>query len=120
MSQRGRAGIAAMAVGLQLVVLYAPRAPAVDTGGLPVDRIVHVLVFAAPTAALIVAGLPRWWVIALMGLHAPLSEAIQHRLLADRSGEPGDAVADLVGVALGAVVTRRWDPDGRAAVGPDG
>ena len=93
MSQRGRAGLAALALGLQFAVLYAPRAPAVDTGGIPVDKLVHVAVFALPTVALIGAGVPRGWVIGLMAVHAPLSEVVQGALLADRSrgggGRPG-------------------------------
>jgi VanZ family protein len=107
MSQRARAGLAAVALGMQFVVLYAPRAPAVDTGGIPVDKLVHVAAFALPTAALIAAGLPRGWVIGLMAAHAPLSELLQGQLLADRSAEGADVVADLVGVALGALVIRR-------------
>jgi len=102
MSRRGHFGIAILAVGLQLMVLYAPRVSAVATGGLPVDKVVHLVVFALPTAALIVAGAPRGWVIGLMALHAPLSELLQQHLLADRSGDPWDVVADLAGVALGA------------------
>jgi VanZ family protein len=109
MSQRARTGLAALSLGLQFAVLYAPRAPAVDTGGIPVDKLVHVAAFALPTAALIVAGLPRGWVIGLMAVHAPLSEVIQGALLADRSAEGADVVADLVGVALGALVVRRAD-----------
>ncbi|HSO04907.1 MAG TPA: hypothetical protein VLQ92_10530, partial [Candidatus Limnocylindrales bacterium] len=58
--------------------------------------------FALPTAALILAGVSRGWVIGLMVVHAPLSELLQHRLLADRSGDPWDVLADLAGVALGA------------------
>jgi hypothetical protein len=94
-------------VSVQLVVLYVPRAPAVDTGGLPLDKVAHVAAFALPTAALILAGVPRAWVIGLMALHAPVSEVLQHRLLADRSGDPWDVLADLVGVALGALWTTR-------------
>jgi VanZ family protein len=107
MSQRARAGLAAVALGIQFAVLYAPRAPAVDTGGIPVDKLVHVAAFALPTAALIAAGMPRGWVIGLMAAHAPLSEVIQGQLLAGRSSEAADVVADLVGVALGGLVTRR-------------
>ena len=102
MSQRGRAGIAVLALAVQMLVLYAPRAPAVDTGGLPLDKVAHVAAFALPTAALILAGAPRGWVIGLMAVHAPLSELLQHLLLADRSGDPWDVLADLAGVALGA------------------
>ena len=84
---------------MQFAVLYAPRAPAVDTGGIPVDKLVHVAVFALPTVALIGAGVPRGWVIGLMSVHAPLSEVVQGALLADRSPEGADVLADLAGVA---------------------
>ncbi len=109
MSQRGRAWMAVLSVGLQLAVLYVPRAPTVAAGGLPLDKLVHLLVFALPTFALIRAGVPRGWVIALMALQAPLSEVIQGWLLAERSGDPRDVVADLVGVALGAWLASRTD-----------
>jgi hypothetical protein len=101
---RRSAALAALAVGLNLAVLYAPRAPAVATGGLPVDKVVHVVVFALPTIALARAGVPRGWAVGLMAVHAPASEVLQHRLLSDRSGEVGDIVADLVGVGIGAAV----------------
>jgi hypothetical protein len=120
MSQRARAGIAALAVGVQFAVLYAPRAPAVDTADVPVDKIVHAAVFAAPTFALIAAGLPRGWVIGLMALHAPLSEAIQGALLTDRSMEAADVVADLIGVGLGALAARRLNRPRAVAVDADG
>jgi hypothetical protein len=97
------------ALGLQLAVLYAPRAPGIATGGLPVDKLVHIAVFALPTAALIAAGVPRRWAIGLMAVHAPLSELIQGSLLADRSAERADVVADLAGVLLGTLVARPRD-----------
>ena len=106
MPQRARVGLAALALGLQLAVLYVPRAPSIATGGLPVDKLVHIAVFALPTVALIGAGVPRGWVIGLMAVHAPLSEVVQDRFLAHRSGDPWDVVADLLGVALGAFLTR--------------
>ncbi len=62
MARSARADAAVGALGLQLAVLYAPRAPAIATGGLPVDKLVHIAVFALPTAALIKAGVPRGWV----------------------------------------------------------
>lgn len=87
---------------VQLVVLYAPRAPSADTGaGLPLDKLIHVLVFALPTAALIRAGVPRRWVVGAMVAHALASEVLQAALLDERSGDPGDALADLIGVLLG-------------------
>jgi hypothetical protein len=90
---------------MHLAVLYAPRAPAVPTGGLPVDKVVHVLAFGLPTAALIAAGVPRRWVVALLAAHAPISELLQHQLLADRTGEAGDIAADLAGVVAGVALT---------------
>jgi hypothetical protein len=106
MPQRARVGLAALALGLQLAVLYVPRAPSIATGGLPVDKFVHVAVFVLPTVALIGAGVPRGWVIGLMAVQAPLSEVVQARFLAHRSGDPWDVAADLVGVAIGAFLTR--------------
>jgi hypothetical protein len=108
MPDRRSAAVATLAVGLNLAVLYAPRAPAVATAGVPVDKVVHVVVFALPTVALARAGVPRGWAVGVMALHAPISEAIQHNLLSDRSGELGDIVADLVGVGIGAAVL--WWP----------
>ncbi len=95
---------AGLAIGLQLVVLYAPRAPQVDSGGLPLDKLVHVLVFAVPTWALVLAGLPRSWAVGLMAAQAVLSEVVQHQFLADRSGDPLDVLADLIGVGIGALL----------------
>ena len=112
MARSARADAALGALGLQLAVLYAPRAPAIATGGLPVDKLVHLAVFALPTAALIKAGVPRGWVIGLMAAHAPLSELVQGSLLADRSAERADVLADLAGVLLGTLVTRAPDHPG--------
>lgn len=99
-------------MGLQAVVLYAPRAPQVDSGGLPIDKLVHLVVFALPTAALVAVGVPRPWAIGLMAAHAPASELVQHALLPSRSGEVLDMVADLTGVAIGALLVgdRRVGP----------
>jgi hypothetical protein len=120
MARTTRVAAAVGALGLQLAVLYAPRAPTIAAGGLPVDKLVHAAVFALPTVALVLAGLPRRWVIGLMAVHAPLSELVQHRLLADRSGDPWDVVADLTGVAIGAILTRhgRGARPGRASSVP--
>ncbi|MGB7982214.1 MAG: hypothetical protein WCF36_15640 [Candidatus Nanopelagicales bacterium] len=117
MARSTGADAAAGALGLQLAVLYAPRAPGIATGGLPVDKLVHIAVFALPTAALIKAGVPRRWVIGLMAAHAPLSELIQGSLLADRSAERADVLADLAGVLLGTLATRTPDRTREQVVG---
>lgn len=102
-------------MALQLAVLYAPRAPRLTTGELPVDKLVHVGVFALPTATLIWAGVPVRWVVGLMALHAPLSEVVQHALLPGRSWEAADVAADLLGVGIGALAAVRHQDAGNVA-----
>ena len=94
-------GLAVAAVVVQMLVLYWP----VVTVEGPVswtDKVVHLLVFAVPTFLVGRAlGSVRTAVI-IFAVHAPVSELVQHFLLPGRSGDPWDAVVDLVGVALGA------------------
>lgn len=93
----------ALAVVVQLVVLYAPQ------GGGPAlfsqsDKVVHVIVFLVPVALAVVAGFRRRVVAGLFTAQAVVSELVQGVFLAHRSGDPLDAVADLTGVALGLLV----------------
>jgi hypothetical protein len=92
----------AIAVVAHLVALYWPR---VDMAGAPEgsDKIGHVVLFAVPVAIGIIAT-RSWWPAAVFAVHAVLSEALQASWLPDRSGSAADAVADLVGVALGSAV----------------
>lgn len=88
------------AVTVQVCAVYWPS---VDVQG-PVtwtDKAVHVLLFLVPTVTGLLAGLRPAYVVALLALHAPVSEALQHFVLPDRSGDVWDAVADLAGVVLG-------------------
>ena len=88
---------------LSLYVLFAPR-----TGGDGLfegsDKVVHLALFA------LLAATTRWrfgaglWLVAA---YAVVSELVQGLLLAERSGDPYDAVADLLGVALGWLLTGR-------------
>lgn len=100
--------VLALVVVLQLVVLYAPEVPGPPSPVPHGDKVVHAVVFGLPV---LVAGLGRrrWWrlVALLCAVHAPVSEVMQHAVLADRSGDPWDAVADLVGVGL-AVTAVGW------------
>lgn len=86
---------------VQVVALYWPH---VGTEG-PVtgtDKAVHALLFLLPTWAAIRARAPwSWAVVALVAVHAPVSELVQGSLLSGRSGDVRDVVADLVGVVLG-------------------
>jgi hypothetical protein len=99
---------ATAAVAAHLLALYGP---AVGIEG-PVswtDKVVHVLLFAAPTYAVGLALRAIVPAALIFAAHAPVSEAVQHALLPNRSGDPWDAVFDLVGVGLaaGVLVVRR-------------
>lgn len=97
----------AVALVVHLTVLYAP-APDVPGTGVPgVDKVTHVLVFATLTWAGLWAGLARRWFVPAVLAHAVVSELVQAHLLAGRAGDPWDAVADVVGVALGVLAHRR-------------
>jgi len=109
--RRSRTALVAFVVlvVLQVVALYWPR---IEVQG-PVtwsDKVVHVMLFLLPVVAGLVAGLRPLYVVGAMAVHAPVSELVQHYLLPHRSGDVGDAVADLAGVVLGVtlvVVGRR-------------
>ena len=108
-------GLLLGAVVVQLAVLYAP-----EGGGPPPfpqgDKVVHMTVFLVPVALAVLAGFRPWVVAAVFAAHAVLSEVVQAAFLPHRSGDPVDAVADLVGVGLGLLVAhlvqRRFPPDG--------
>lgn len=100
---------AALSLALHLMALYWP----VVTVTGPVswtDKAVHVLVFAVPTYLVGMVVARPSWAVAGFAAHAVVSELSQHLLLPGRSGDPSDVVADVAGVALGAlalVVSRR-------------
>lgn len=96
-----------LALVVQLVVLYAPSAP----GPPPprgLDKVVHAAVFAAPTAAALLAGLSRRVVLTVLLVHAPVSELLQWAVLPHRDGSVWDVVADVTGVFLGLAVAVVW------------
>jgi hypothetical protein len=115
-------------VAVNLALLYWPRAPGPGVGGL--DKMVHLATFASVAWAGLRAGLPSHWWLPLLAGHAVLSEVLQHALLPHRSGDPLDAVADVVGVLAGWWWARAsWgsdrpgpggDPDRAAARGDTG
>ena len=68
----------ALAVAVQLVVLYAPE----GAGPPPfpqADKVVHLLVFLVPVALAVVAGFRRRVVVAVFAAQAVLSEVVQAR-----------------------------------------
>jgi VanZ family protein len=106
-SARRERRLLAAAVLVQLVVLYAPRAP--STAGLPgVDKVVHVAVFAAVAVTARRCRLPVLPVGLVLLAHAALSEVLQHAVLPGRSGDVLDVVADAAGVALGLLLARGY------------
>jgi len=108
--------LAALALVVQLVVLYLPGSP---DGGLELpwlpgaDKVVHALVFAIP--AYVFARLTRrvGLVAGLFAVHAVVSELVQWRFIPYRDGDPWDAVADLVGIGLAVALYRRNQTSGR-------
>jgi len=96
-----------VAVVVQLITLYSPQVP-----GAPAiagfDKVVHLAVFAAPVLAALLAGLSAPWVLGILAVHAPVSELVQHVALSRRSGDVFDMMADLCGVAVGALVYLVW------------
>jgi VanZ family protein len=101
---RARAVLAATVL-LQLLVLYWPRTP--GTGGLPVDKVVHAVVFGAVLWAGVRCGIRVLPLTAVLLLHAVLSELIQATLLPNRSGDPADVLADGLGVLIALVIVQR-------------
>jgi hypothetical protein len=110
----GWATAAAAALVVQVLVLYVPRVPAVATGIPGADKVTHLAVFAAVTFTALRAGLAPALVVGFGVAHAVLSEVVQHTLLPGRSGDPLDAVADVLGVLAAVALARALDRQRRA------
>lgn len=96
-----------VALVMQLISLYAPEVPpGPQIAGL--DKVVHVLIFAAPVLAALMAGISAPWVLGILAAHAPVSELIQHYALSHRGGDVLDMMADFVGVAIGGLAYLVW------------
>jgi hypothetical protein len=97
-----------VALAVQLIALYAPRAPAgPQVNGF--DKVIHLSIFAAPALAALIVGIRARWALGILALHAPISELIQHLALPHRTGDVFDAIADLSGVLLGGLAYLVWD-----------
>ncbi len=109
MGRDGRVG-ATVLVGVlvaHLVTLYIPGSPDQREVIIPhLDKAIHLIAFGVP-AFLLSKAVNRWWPVALLAVHAPVSELIQHHFVPFRAGEVADAVADLAGVAAG-VLAAQW------------
>jgi VanZ family protein len=92
----------AVALIVQVVALYVPRAPGVASG-LPLDKVAHLAMFAAVTTLGLLLGYR--WIVPVMVVQAGLSELVQMWFLSQRGGDIWDFVADLAGIGLGVVIT---------------
>jgi hypothetical protein len=92
-----------VAVLANLLVLYWPR-PVSQGGILYADKVVHIAIFAVVATTGVRARIPLAWLVGLLVAQAVGSELVQHWLLANRTGDPADVAADLVGVAVGVFV----------------
>ncbi|NHC45271.1 VanZ family protein [Motilibacter aurantiacus] len=91
------------AIVLQLVVVYTPSSG--PGGGVPyLDKAVHAAIFGLVAWSGLRLRLPAAALLGVLGAHAVISEVLQGTLLPRRSGDVLDAVADVVGIALGALV----------------
>ena len=93
------------AVLLQLVVLYAPSGAGPST--VNADKLVHFAIFALVAWAGRRVGLPLVPLVVVLVAHAVLSEVVQATLLDERSGDPWDVVADVVGIGVGVLLPTR-------------
>ena len=94
----------ALALLVSLVVLFAPGddVPSAPPG---VDKVVHLVVFAALAVTGRWAGVRPGPLALLLAAYAGLSEVLQAVSPLARSGSPADLLADLAGIGLG---TAAW------------
>lgn len=109
-----RRALFALAVGLSLVLFLTP-VPEAGPGGS--DKVGHVAIFAGLALAGRWARLPVPALALGLAAYAVLTETLQATLPLGRHGDPADAAADVVGIALGlgvAAAVRALRPGRRA------
>lgn len=102
----------AVALLVQLAVLYSPSTPD-GTPQVPgLDKVVHATIFLLPALFGVLAGIRPLRLAVVLVAHAIASELVQHLVLPERLGDAWDALADIVGVALGLAIglamLKRW------------
>ncbi|MGY1749760.1 VanZ family protein [Modestobacter sp. SYSU DS0511] len=93
-------GVFAVAVLVSLAVLFAPPSGVPDSPP-GVDKLVHLLLFAALAGSGRWAGIGGGVLAGALVLYAGVSELLQGTDLVGRNASVGDLLADVVGVALG-------------------
>jgi VanZ family protein len=96
-----------LVVLVSVVVLFSPASA--TPSGLPpgADTLTHLVLFAALAWTGRRAGLPVGGLAVGLVAYAVASEVLQAVLPFGRSADPLDAVADVVGAALGLIASRR-------------
>jgi VanZ family protein len=89
------------AVLLHLYGLYDPRQPGPHVGLPLADKFAHAFLFGSVAFLGLRVGLRARWLLSALVANAVVSEVVQHFVLPQRSGDPFDSVADLIGVAVG-------------------
>ena len=87
---------------LQLYGVYSPRQAGPDVGLPLADKFAHLFLFGSVAFLGLKVAVPARWLLVALVSNAVVSELVQHFVLPQRSGDPFDVVADLVGVAVGA------------------
>lgn len=96
---------------VHLVALYLPSPPGAPASVLAVphlDKLVHVLLFAMVAFTGRWAGVPIRLLLLALTADAVMSELVQGLWLPERSADPIDLLADLVGIAVGMLAATRW------------
>lgn len=104
---------------LVLVSLFLPGSTVPQSDVLEYDKAVHALLFGVGVYLWLrvpwTSGMARWIIVLGALAFAPASEIFQAMIGGGRAADPWDAVADAIGVALGAgawFLAFRTEPDG--------
>jgi len=109
-----RAGFVAACL-LQLYGVYSPRQAAPDVGLPLADKFAHLFLFGSVAFLGLKAAVPARWLLVALVSNAVVSELVQHFVLPQRSGDPFDSLADLLGVAVGAWLAVRSNAQSRGS-----
>ncbi|GAA1390882.1 VanZ family protein [Luteococcus peritonei] len=104
-SRRAWLVLGLLAVAFQAWALYTPSPP----GGVNfthADKLVHFALFFMPVTFFCLAQLRPVLVAGAFAVHAVVSELVQYRFVAGRSGSPADAITDLAGIIGGWLLAR--------------
>jgi VanZ family protein len=87
---------------LQLYGVYSPKQAGPDLGLPLADKVAHLFLFGSVAFLGLKVGVRARWLLVALVANAVISELVQHFVLPQRSGDPFDSLADLLGVVVGA------------------